>query len=101
MLLRTEVSLCGGITVTTGDESKEYEIDVTVSNLWEAPTNLPPFDLNFTQRLEVFENQSAGTSIGTFSANDPEDDVLKYRLSSQGSEHNNPYLYSKIMVFGE
>ena len=77
------------ITVTTGDESKEYEIDVTVSNLWEAPTNLPPFDLNFTQRLEVFENQSAGTTIGTFSANDPEDDVLKYRLSSQGSEHNN------------
>ena len=50
----------------------------------------PPIDLNTTMPLEIYENQPAGTLVGTFEAEDPEGGSLFYFLMNTDDFLDNP-----------
>ena len=66
---------------------------VSLTELYEAPPNAAPTDLNSTAPLTIAENQPIGTFVGQFTANDPDANAsLSYRLANgPGSQHNNRF----------
>ena len=59
----------------------ENTFTVTLTDVYEAPVNSAPYDLNSTAPLTIAENQPVDTFVGEFSAIDPDvNSVLTYYL---------------------
>ena len=63
---------------------------VQVQNDVDETEGSPPVDLNATMPLEIYENQPAGTLVGTFEAEDPEGGSLFYFLMNTEDSLDNP-----------
>ena len=75
------------ISVVVLDDSNASEVgsfSVAVTNANEAPTAL-----GHSSALSVLENQASGTIVGTFTAKDPDGDLLTYHLVSGTGDGNN------------
>jgi formylglycine-generating enzyme len=68
----------------------EGNFTVTLTDVYEAPPNTVPTDLNFTAPLTFAENQPIGTVVGEFNATDPDAGAtLTYHLVSGAGDGNN------------
>ena len=67
-----------------------FEMQIDVNDIYEAPPNSLPTNLNSTAPLTIAENQPIGTVVGDFNATDPDAGAtLTYHLvSGAGDTHN-------------
>ncbi|PDT28162.1 metal-binding protein [Rhizobium sp. L9] len=68
------------VAVSDGKVTVEKDITINVLDVNEAPVNQAPIKLSFS-RSSISENVTVGTSVGLFSAVDPEGGTVKWRLT--------------------
>ena len=69
--------------------SVEGAFTVSILDVNESLPNAPPENLSAVGNLEVLENQTIGTLVGVFTAQDPDGDSLTYQLISGSGGINN------------
>jgi hypothetical protein len=66
--------------------STEQSFTVTLTDVIE---NLPPVDLNSSAELSIAENQPMGSTVGSFTATDPDGDAITFHLVGGDGDGNN------------
>ena len=83
-------SLSIRISAMDGNSSSvEGSFTVSILDVNESLPNSPPENLSAVGNLEVLENQTIGTIVGVFTAQDPDGDSLTYQLISGSGDINN------------